>query len=641
MAALSPVAAIASRSIVLQLGAIAVVLAALAVQGVRSRPLLRPEGAGPPRRARPSRRSLLHREAGRITLTVVDLLLGGVSRRRASCRRCSRRTAGPPSARSRSRSRAPRCSGSRRRCGAPGWCGRCSSRWRSGVVSARRRRSRRRTACRPSTSASIARRAARSAIATSSRISRRSARRWSCSWRSRRARASEALFGGDRDGGRRRGAGAVAQPRGVARGHRARGARSRCSALLTWSRWCEPRTVRRLIVLGASAAAGVAAAVSLPNRLEWKSESPYLDSATGLVNYKEGSGNGRLVQYTNSLHMTERASAARRRARATGRSSIRSTRRENDPSMSQDDGVTSNPWPSSDWVAYLSERGVVGFALLLLVMFGLLVARVARSAARARAATPSGCSRRSRWSGRSWRRRSSARSTPCCSSPCRRSSSGRSPARSRRRQRRHRSRGTVFERFAPFSCSVLGRDPVGRSAAQLVGDRDVQHQHKIERARASRVVRSRQLPHPHAAGAGVSSRAAIARTPSARARGARLVSERGRAEARARCVRRAVARAWPSTSRTSVRAEHDGADAGASSGRSLRRWYSSRSCGIARATRCSTALSDSVRARGDRFPSGATKRPESSSARSGSAKANGRRHRAHVRRETNRPTSRR
>jgi O-antigen ligase len=43
----------------------------------------------------------------------------------------------------------------------------------------------------------------------------------------------------------------------------------------------------------------------------------------------------------------------------------------NDPSMSQSDGVTANPWPSSDWFAFLSERGVVGVGLLLLVMLGL------------------------------------------------------------------------------------------------------------------------------------------------------------------------------------------------------------------------------------------------------------------------------
>ena len=49
---------------------------------------------------------------------------------------------------------------------------------------------------------------------------------------------------------------------------------------------------------------------------------------------------------------------------------------KNDPSLSQEDGMTSNPWPSSDWVAFLSERGVVGFALLLAAMFGLFVRAV-------------------------------------------------------------------------------------------------------------------------------------------------------------------------------------------------------------------------------------------------------------------------
>jgi hypothetical protein len=72
-------------------------------------------------------------------------------------------------------------------------------------------------------------------------------------------------------------------------------------AVGTWNRWCQPRTLRRLIVLGVAAGVGALAAVVLPNRLEWKSDSPYLDSAAGLVNYKEGSGRGRIVQYTNSL----------------------------------------------------------------------------------------------------------------------------------------------------------------------------------------------------------------------------------------------------------------------------------------------------------------------------------------------------
>jgi O-antigen ligase len=142
-------------------------------------------------------------------------------------------------------------------------------------------------------------------------------------------------------------------------------------AASTWRRWCEPRTLRRLIVLGVAAGAGAIAAVLLPNRLEWKSDSPYLDSAAGLVNYKAGSGRGRIVQYTNSLRMTG-AHPVFGVGPGNWPVVYPHYASRNDPSMSSDDGVTSNPWPSSDWVAYLSERGAIGIALLLVAMVGLL-----------------------------------------------------------------------------------------------------------------------------------------------------------------------------------------------------------------------------------------------------------------------------
>jgi O-antigen ligase len=141
-------------------------------------------------------------------------------------------------------------------------------------------------------------------------------------------------------------------------------------AFLTRSRWREPRTVRRLLVLGAATAVGAIAAVFLPNNLEWKSDSPYLDSAAGIVNYKEGSGRGRLVQYSNSVRMT-RAHPMFGVGPGNWAVVYPKYASRNDPSMSQSDGVTANPWPSSDWFAFLTERGAVGFALLLLVMLGL------------------------------------------------------------------------------------------------------------------------------------------------------------------------------------------------------------------------------------------------------------------------------
>jgi O-antigen ligase len=142
-------------------------------------------------------------------------------------------------------------------------------------------------------------------------------------------------------------------------------------AFMTRARWREPKTVRRLLVMAGAAVAGAIAAVALPNRLEWKSESPYLDSATGLVNYKAGSGHGRLVQYGNSLRMTE---AHPLLGVGPGNWPVAYPRyaSRNDPSMSQDDGITANPWPSSDWVAILSERGVIAFGLLIAAVLALL-----------------------------------------------------------------------------------------------------------------------------------------------------------------------------------------------------------------------------------------------------------------------------
>jgi len=142
---------------------------------------------------------------------------------------------------------------------------------------------------------------------------------------------------------------------------------------MMWARWSDARTIRRMIVLGASALGGVIAAMVLPNHLDWKSSSPYLDSAAGLVNYKEGSGHGRIVQYTNSLAMT-RAHPLFGVGPGNWPVVYPKFASKNDPSMSQSaEGITSNPWPSSDWAAYLSERGFTGFALLLLVFLGLAI----------------------------------------------------------------------------------------------------------------------------------------------------------------------------------------------------------------------------------------------------------------------------
>ncbi|HUQ83268.1 MAG TPA: O-antigen ligase family protein [Gemmatimonadaceae bacterium] len=135
--------------------------------------------------------------------------------------------------------------------------------------------------------------------------------------------------------------------------------------------WTDPVRRRRLTVLAGSSAAAVVLALVLPNALEWKSESPYLDSVRGVVNYKEGSGAGRLVQYRNSFKM---ALAHPVLGVGPGNWSVEYPKfaSRNDPSLN-DEGMTSNPWPSSDWVAFVAERGVVAVVAYVLALVGLLV----------------------------------------------------------------------------------------------------------------------------------------------------------------------------------------------------------------------------------------------------------------------------
>src|SRR5262249_28051144 len=116
------------------------------------------------------------------------------------------------------------------------------------------------------------------------------------------------------------------------------------AAAMSRGQWRGARTLPRLSYLGVAALVGGVAAVFLPNRLEWKSDTPYIDSAIGLVNYREGSGRGRLVQYTNSLHMTEVRPMF---GVGPGNWPVVYPRyaSRNDPSLTQDEGTTANPWP--------------------------------------------------------------------------------------------------------------------------------------------------------------------------------------------------------------------------------------------------------------------------------------------------------
>ncbi|HEY0151287.1 MAG TPA: O-antigen ligase family protein [Longimicrobium sp.] len=131
------------------------------------------------------------------------------------------------------------------------------------------------------------------------------------------------------------------------------------------------RSWLRLVMLLLFAGGGVAVALMVPNKLRWNSDDPYGETARGVVNYQEGSGRGRLIQYGNTLRM-----AAAHPVLGVGPGNwpveYPGFAKRRDPSMDPNEGgMTSNPWPSSDWVALLAERGLPAFALLVLAMAGL------------------------------------------------------------------------------------------------------------------------------------------------------------------------------------------------------------------------------------------------------------------------------
>jgi O-antigen ligase len=132
------------------------------------------------------------------------------------------------------------------------------------------------------------------------------------------------------------------------------------------------RLARRTAMLLVAGLVGTGAAVILPNVLKWRSTSPYLDSVLGVTNYRGGSGHGRLVQYVNTarLGVTHPVLGVGPGNWAVVYPQVAS---RNDPALDTDDGMTANPWPSSDWAAFFSERGIIATLCLALAFVGFVV----------------------------------------------------------------------------------------------------------------------------------------------------------------------------------------------------------------------------------------------------------------------------
>lgn len=132
-------------------------------------------------------------------------------------------------------------------------------------------------------------------------------------------------------------------------------------ALVPIARW-------RVGVIAAMALLGIVAALAIPNRLAWRSQSPYVDTLTGLTAYDAGSGHGRLLQYANTAQLVRRHPLL---GVGPGNWALRygDVAPLNDPSWVWGDVIPLNPWPSSDWFALVSECGVIaGLATLLLAV---------------------------------------------------------------------------------------------------------------------------------------------------------------------------------------------------------------------------------------------------------------------------------
>lgn len=136
---------------------------------------------------------------------------------------------------------------------------------------------------------------------------------------------------------------------------------------------------RRALGMAVGMGIGAAAALVVPNQLDWKSRSPYRDSLRDVLNYREGSGRGRLIQYRNSL-----ALVARDPLLGVGPGNwmvaypLVTTR--GDPSFDANDPIPTNPWPSSDWVALLAERGPVASLAWLGFLASLALVALRRAA---------------------------------------------------------------------------------------------------------------------------------------------------------------------------------------------------------------------------------------------------------------------
>jgi hypothetical protein len=143
------------------------------------------------------------------------------------------------------------------------------------------------------------------------------------------------------------------------------------ACILPRRRYALPDVGHRAAWLGTVVIVAIVTALLVPNRLAWRSASPYTDTLIGLANHDEGSGHGRMLQYGNTFRLALRHPLL---GVGPGNWPVRyaDVAPPADPSWVFADVVPINPWPSSDWMAVVSELGFIGLASV--VLLGIAIA---------------------------------------------------------------------------------------------------------------------------------------------------------------------------------------------------------------------------------------------------------------------------
>lgn len=127
----------------------------------------------------------------------------------------------------------------------------------------------------------------------------------------------------------------------------------------------------RVAMLAVALIVGPLMTLTMPNALNWRSDSPYAETLTGIANAQEGSGRGRVLQYRNTLKLAVEHPVL---GVGPGNWPLRygDVAPPTDPSWVWGDDIPINPWPSSDWMALVSERGPLGVLSVLLLGMALV-----------------------------------------------------------------------------------------------------------------------------------------------------------------------------------------------------------------------------------------------------------------------------